>query len=201
MKDVLYVPWLKKNLLSISALDAKGMRVAFVDGQVLMWPKGKTIDDATVIGEQEGGLYKLKGQPEQALVHDSMEPSELWYRRLAHVHYRALPIARKTVSGLPEIQTKHEGICKGCAQGNNVKKAFPSSESKAKGILEIVHSDVCNPMSSSSLSRYVYYVSFIDDFFCKRWIYFLKSKDEVFSKFKEFKALVENHTENNIKTL
>ena len=52
MKDVLFVPGLKKNLLSISALDVKGMRVAFVDGQVLMWPKGKTIDDAVVIREQ-----------------------------------------------------------------------------------------------------------------------------------------------------
>ena len=62
------------------------MRVAFVDGQVLMWPKGKSIDDAVVIGEQEGGLYKLKGQPKQALVHDSVEPNELWHRRLAHVH-------------------------------------------------------------------------------------------------------------------
>ena len=39
MKEVLFVPGLKNNLLSISALDAKGMRVAFVDGQVLMWPK------------------------------------------------------------------------------------------------------------------------------------------------------------------
>ena len=56
MKDVLYVPGLKKNLISISALDAKGFRVAFVDGQVLMWPRGKTIDDATIIWEQEGGL-------------------------------------------------------------------------------------------------------------------------------------------------
>ena len=50
IKDVLFVPGLKKNLLSISALDAKGIRVAFVYGQVLMWPKGKTIDDAVVIG-------------------------------------------------------------------------------------------------------------------------------------------------------
>ena len=41
MKEVLYVPGLKKNLLSISALDKKGFRVAFIDGQVLMWPKGK----------------------------------------------------------------------------------------------------------------------------------------------------------------
>ena len=51
MKDVLYVLGLKKNLLSIFALDEKGMRVAFIDGQVLMWPKGKTIYDAVVIGE------------------------------------------------------------------------------------------------------------------------------------------------------
>ena len=51
MKEVLYVPGLKKNLLSISALDAKGIRVAFIDGQVLLWRKGKTIDDATIIEE------------------------------------------------------------------------------------------------------------------------------------------------------
>ena len=59
--------------------------------------KGKTIDDAVVIEEQEGGLYKLKGHPEQALIHDKVDPNELWHRRLAHVHYRALPIARKAV--------------------------------------------------------------------------------------------------------
>ena len=93
----MFVPRLKKNLLSISALDAKGMRVAFIDGQVIIWSKGKTIDDVVVIGEQEGGLYKLKGHPEQALIHDSVEPNELWHRRIAHVHYRALPIASKAI--------------------------------------------------------------------------------------------------------
>ena len=49
-------------------------------------------------------------------------------------------------------------------KGKNTKKRFLSSESKAKGILEIIHFDVRNTMSSSSLSGYVYYVSFIDDF-------------------------------------
>ena len=83
---------------------------------------------------------------------------------------------KQAVSGLPEIQENDEGICKGCAQGMNVKKTFPSSERKAKEILEIVHSDVCGPMSCSSLSGYVYYVSFIDDFSCNTWIYLLKWK-------------------------
>ena len=98
------------------------MRVAFIDGQVIMWPKGKTIDDAVVIGEQEGGLYKLKGHPKQALVHDTIEPNELCHRRIAHVQYRALSLCIKVVEGLPEIQAKHDDICKGCMKGKNTKK-------------------------------------------------------------------------------
>ena len=41
MKDVLYVLGLKKNILFISALDKKGFKVAFVDGEVIMWTKKK----------------------------------------------------------------------------------------------------------------------------------------------------------------
>ena len=70
----------------------------------------------------------------------------------------------KVVLGIPELQAKHEGVCKGCAQGKNVKKPSPSSDKKAKGILDIIHSDVCGMMTATSLSGYVYYVSFIDDF-------------------------------------
>ena len=75
------------------------------------------------------------------------EPNELWHKRLAHVHYRALPIASKVVEDVLEIQAKHDGVRKGCEKGKNTKKTFPSSERKSKGILEIIHSDVCSRMS------------------------------------------------------
>jgi hypothetical protein len=65
---------------------------------------------------------------------------------------------------LPEIQVEPDGVCKVCAQGNNVKHSFPNSDSRAKGVLEIMHSDVCGQMSVTSLSGYVYYVYFIDDY-------------------------------------
>ena len=142
----------------------------------------------------------MKGHPEQALVHETIEPNELWHRRIAHVHYRALPLTRKVVEGLPEIKAKHDGVCKGCEKGKNTKNTFPSSESKTKGIFEIIHSDLCGMMSSSSLSGYVYYVYFIDYFSRKTWVYLLKRKDEDFSKFKEFKSLIENRIEKKIKT-
>jgi hypothetical protein len=86
MKEVLYVPGLQKNLLSISTLDEKGYRVEFIDGKVLMWPRGNTFDDAVVIGVQEGGIYKLKGQSDSTLIHDTMNTGELWHRIFSHLH-------------------------------------------------------------------------------------------------------------------
>jgi hypothetical protein len=92
-------------------------------------------------------------------------------RRLAHINYKALPYICKAVIGLPELKGDHEGICDGCAQGKNVKNPFPKRDSKAEGVLELIHSDVCGPMSSSSNKGYVYYVSFINDYSRKRPIY------------------------------
>jgi hypothetical protein len=201
MKDVLYVPGLTKNLLSISALDKKGFKVVFIYGEVLMWPKGKTMEEAIVIGKEEGGLYKLKGHSEEALTHSIENPCELWHRRLAHINYKALPYVSKVVTRLPEFKVDHEGMCNGCAQGKNIKNPFPKRDNKAEGILELIHSNVCGPMSSTSISGYVYYVSFIDDYSRKTWVYFSKSKDEVFDKFKEFKSLIKNLSKRKIKIL
>jgi hypothetical protein len=157
-------------------------------------------DDAVVIGV-EGGLYKLKGHSNFAMVHDIVNPNELWHRRFAHLHYKALPVVRKMVTGLPEIQAELDGVCKGCEQGKSVKHSFLNSENRAKGVLDIVHSYVSGPMLIASLSGYVYYVSFIDDYPRKTWIYLLKAKNDFFGKFKEFKTLVENLIERRIKAL
>ena len=82
MKEVLYVSGLKNNLLSISTLDKKGFKVAYVDGEVLVCPEGRAIDDAIVIGVEEGGLYKLKGLTNLAFISNTISPSELWHRLL-----------------------------------------------------------------------------------------------------------------------
>jgi hypothetical protein len=76
----------------------------------------------------------------------------------------------KAVTGLPDFKVDHEGVCKGCAQGKDIKNPFSKRDNKAEGVLELIHSDVCGPMPSTSLSGYVYYVSFIDDYSCKTWV-------------------------------
>jgi hypothetical protein len=86
------------------------------------------------------------------------------HRRLGHIQYKALPYLQNMVCGMPSISPSKNEICKGCMLGKNIKKSFPSSDNRAQGILDLVHSDVCGPMPSPSLSGCLYYVIFIDDY-------------------------------------
>jgi hypothetical protein len=92
-------------------------------------------------------------------------------------------------------------VCRGCALSKNSKATFPSNELRSKGILDLIHLDVSGPMSVASMQGELYYVTFMDDFSRKTWIFFIKTKDEVFSQFREFKAQVENQTGKRIKVL
>ena len=97
----------------------------------------------------------------------------------------------------------HSGFyfCEHCIYGKQNRVRFASGATRAKGILELIHSDVFGSVPIPSLGKFVYYVSFIDNFSGNTWIYFLRNKFEVFAKFKEFKALVENQSEKKLKVL
>ena len=159
-----------------------------------MWYKEKKIQDVVLIGELEEGLYKLKGHLETYIFHETTSSCELWHRIICHINYKELPSVSKVVTGLRYLKIHHRGTSKGCARGKNIKNPFPKIKKKTKGMLELIHFDVCGPTPSISLSGYEYYVTFIDDYSIKTWIYFLKNKSEVFGKFKEFKSLIENHS-------
>jgi hypothetical protein len=98
------------------------------------------------------------------------------------------------------LKSTREGIYKGCSLGKNIKKPFPSSNNRSKEILDPIHSDVFGPMPVKSLGGSSYYLIFIDDYLIKTLLYLLKTKDEVFRKFQEFKE-EENLTNKTINSL
>ena len=83
------------------------------------------------------------------------------------------------------------------------KECFTSSDNRSEGVLDLIHSNLCGSMSSISLTGFEYYITFINDFSRKTWIYFLRSKksEDFLLRFQEFKALVDNQTGKNIKVL
>eukprot|EP00253_Pinus_taeda_P013514 PITA_13514 len=204
---VLYVRGMRKNLISISALEDRGYEVLFVGGQALMYPRGALAESARVIGVPHTKVYRFSFQPLLALSSStdsrasSSEQCEIWHRRMGHMYHGALRTLREITTGMPYFSTDHFNTCRGCAMGKFAKSPFSSSDSRATGILDLIHSDVRGRMSHVSLSGYEYYVLFIDDHSTRTWIYFLKTKSEVFKQFQEFRALVETQTGRKIKSL
>jgi hypothetical protein len=64
LSNVLYVPALEKNLVSIYFLEDKGNRIDFGDGKMLSWHKDSSIENARVIGSREENRYRLLEQNE-----------------------------------------------------------------------------------------------------------------------------------------
>jgi len=102
------------------------------------------------------------------------------------------------VNSLPHIHHPNQ-LCEACIFGKNHRIPFVKEPWHAKFPLELVHTDVCGPMNISSIGGNKYFLTFIDDFSRKTWIYLLKSKDEVFHCFKIFKAFVERQSGRLIK--
>ena len=78
---------------------------------------------------------------------------------------------------------------------------FKIATHKIEGILDYVHSDIWGLVQVVSKGGAQYFMSFINDYSRKVWVYFLKNKSEAFAKFKKWKIKVENQTGRKIKCL
>jgi hypothetical protein len=155
-----------------------------------MWPSNESMISAMTIIAQEGGLYKVTGQFIQALAHDMINPYKLWHRWFGHLNYNALPGLQRMVTSMPVLPFEHHSICRGCALGKNKKKYYPHNNRKTNGILDLIHFDLCGPMTAPSMDDCLYYIIFIDDCSHKTWIYFLKTKDESLVNFRILRILL-----------
>lgn len=104
---------------------------------------------------------------------------------------------KKLLPGLTKVSLS---FCEHCVTSKQHRLKFSTSNSRSKVILELVHSDVWQA-PVISLGGAKYFVSFIDDYSRRCWVYPIKSKADVFSVFKIFKARVELESEKKIKCL
>ena len=72
---------------------------------------------------------------------------------------------------------------------------------RANDLLEIIHTDVCGPMSVEARGGYRHFLTLTDDLSRYRYIYLMKHKYETFEKFKEYQSEVESHRNKKIKFL
>lgn len=131
-----------------------------------------------------------------------VEKTMLWHYRLGHIGEKCLKTlkSKNMVEGLTDCNLEFD-FCEHCIYGKQNCVQFYSSSYKSSDILDYVHSDVFGPVDVPSLSKSKYYVSFVDDYSRRTFVYFMNKKFEVFSRVNEFKNLVENQTRRRIKCL
>ncbi|NBX97749.1 hypothetical protein EBQ81_02685, partial [bacterium] len=206
LANVLYVPELATNLISVKQMLGKGMIVNFAQDRCsIISPNGEVLGMAQL----DGKLFKL--QTARAACHFTAAVSlrtpaaeaQLWHERFGHMGMQSLQklVSKEMVTGLPKTLPDLGEVCGGCMMGKQHRDSFPSEGKKASEPLALLHTDLCGPMSTPSMGKARYFLTFIDDATRFTHICFLQSKDQVFSKFKEFKALVENSTGRKIKAL
>ena len=91
--------------------------------------------------------------------------------------------------------------CESCLLGKMTKSPFAKSCERASKLLELIHSDVCGPMSTTARGGCQYFVNFTDDLSRYGYIYLMRHKSETFEKFKEFQNEVENQLGKTINLL
>ena len=204
LQDVLLVPKLSYNLLSVSKAAEAGKIIEFdKSGCQVLDTKKKLIPT----GNRAGSLYYLNclsNRNEQATVADQESKENIWHRRFGHLGMQNLQrLAReKLVDGFDFDVSEQLDFCEMCAEGKHHKNHFPTSGSKrTKEPLDLVHSDVCGKVNAKSLGGAEYFLTFIDDFTHYTWVYVLKKKSDVFKCFIVWKALVENCSGKQLKIL
>ncbi|KAJ3691459.1 hypothetical protein LUZ61_020623 [Rhynchospora tenuis] len=147
----------------------------------------------------DASKVKVEGQRKACVV----DKAWLWHLRFGHLNFGGLKdLSKKSVvKGLPQID-HCDKFCEGCVFGKHPRSSFPKEASyRAKKPLELIHTDICGPITPNSLGKHRYFNTFVDDFSRRTWVYFLKEKFEAFVVFKKFKVLVEKLNGNYIKAL
>ena len=113
----------------------------------------------------------------------------LWHYRFGHIGVKRMKKLHK--DGFSEsLGYESFDACERCLMGKMTKTPFFGTMERATDLLEIIHTDVCSPMSVEAHCGYRYFLTFTDDLSRYGYIYLMKHKSETFEKFKEFQSEV-----------
>ena len=220
LNDVICVPDLAHNMISVTKILKHGGSVTFSNGsgkiinekRVLAYVKHDDLCNQFVVEcvpirktKSRDSALNVKEKSKSVVLKDSQDKTreDLWHCRFGHLGTDNLSKLshKEMVSNFDYDHKKKVGFCEFCTMGKQTRFPFSHSDNQSvNDVLGLIHSDVCGPLPNS-LGNNKYFVTFIDHYTRHCWAYPIQSKDKVFSVFKEFKAMIEKETGKQIKTL
>ncbi|GKB60520.1 retrovirus-related pol polyprotein from transposon TNT 1-94, partial [Tanacetum coccineum] len=198
LRNVLYVPGLTCNLLSVpQLLDEGNCIVQFAPNICVI----QDLTSRTVIGageRRDGGLFYFREMPPtRAFKTTTTLPFDLWHKRLGHPSLEVLKL-------LPQVNLNKKDkelsqSCDVCHRAKQSREKFPVSDNKVASIFELIHCDLWGPYKTTSSCGASYFLTIVDDFSRSVWVYLLVHKSEVFESMKMFLAMVKRQFNKHVK--
>lgn len=203
LRDTLYVPSMRRNLISVSKLDDCGFSFSFNKGLCLLSYNSKSVGKA----HKHDGLYNLELDSN---IYNSLHVQNIGYKRpllkdtsLSLWHGRLGHISKDRINRLikdellPPLDISNFDECVDCIRGKFTRKNRKGSN-RSRELLEIIHTDICGPLRTT-LCGNKYFITFIDDYSRFGYVYLMNEKSLSLEKFKIFKTEVENQCGTKIK--
>ncbi|KAL1535775.1 Retrovirus-related Pol polyprotein from transposon TNT 1-94 [Salvia divinorum] len=197
LMGVRYIPKIKRNLISLGLLESKGCSFNSESGVLKVMKNSRVILEA----RRKNSLYYLMAETLTGSVNSAQSSSlDFWHARLGHVGEKGIRQLEK--QGAIEVRDS-EGLkkCESCILGKAKKLSFPSGRHTSTGPFMYAHSDLWGPSQVESLSGGKYFMSIIDDYSRKVWVYILKDKSQAFIRFQEWHNRYENERGSVLKCL
>jgi transposase InsO family protein len=196
ISDVLYVPTMKSNLISIGQLLEKGYVVKMEDKVLRVFDNKMSLILKAPMSRQRTFKIELNVIEGNCLSASASNDDWLWHQRYGHLNFGDLSKLqmKRMANGLPLIKGVDQVCDKYCISKQARSSYKTEVPIKATRKLEAIHSDVCGPFEVKSMGGDSYFVSFIDKFTRKLWIYLIAKKSEVFEVFKKFRMMVQNES-------
>ncbi|KAK9054827.1 hypothetical protein SSX86_025906 [Deinandra increscens subsp. villosa] len=199
LSNVRYIPELTRNLISLGSFERDGYNVSLKNGRAKVIKGSRVVLSGT---RCENNIYLLDGgfdhQINVVTKENTLDEGTLWHRRLGHISDQGL-LELSHQGYLGKYNGKGAGFCEDCVMGKAHKVRFSTGSHISKAVLDYIHMDLWGPSRTESLGGARYFLSIIDDFSRRVWVYILKHKNESFERFKEWKIEVETQTGKRVK--
>jgi hypothetical protein len=193
---VYYIPRLVSNIVSLGQLGEGDCDVHIKRGVLCVRDdKGRLILRVKRSTER---LYLLRVQLARplCLAARASDGAWLWQERLGHLNFDALHKMEKhgMVQGLPPIDRVHQ-LCIECVTTKLKRRPFPlQAKRRAEGLLDLVHSNLCGPITPPTPGGKQYFLLLVDDKSRFMWVALLAAKSDTLAAVKKFQARVEVET-------
>jgi hypothetical protein len=205
LNDVLNVPSLRRNLISVASLEDDGYGCLFRNNKCTI-----KFDDVIIsLAPRRDMLYMLSlndfpvmnvcdvtNKRRRISAGDNETSLKLWHCRLDHILRMRMehPIKEEILAPLDFFDLGHCIECIKEKYGKHIKKM---GTTRSSCVLKIIHTDICGPFNVKFIDGFNLFITFTDDFSRYGYIYLIRERSEALDKFKIFKAKVKN--QHNVK--